>query len=226
MSRGKDLSLECMKPYLKDWSIPNGVGDTPLHLATGQNEYVSKQLIDLAADVNFGNRNGEIPLHSLYSGTINSELLLHLAAGADLKAKDNAGKTVVPLSVLKSLPPIPRCAAQTCQPCRNGTVSGLPFVLEAGANPFHVNHDGDMPFHSLMRRGYRSKGLPLIQYIDILIAAAGPIQVRNHRGRTFMHTMCGVEPYHHARSSSQPKAIDHFPTSDIDATIETKDYKG
>lgn len=246
LSYRKDLDLECIKPYVKNWNIPGGGGRTPLHFAAGEKKHLSKQLIEMGADVNARDHNGEIPLHNLYTQSIDEELPLHLAAGADLEAKDNTGKTVFLKSVLSGsyhrFGGAPRKlvnlganinatdnegnGAIHLMCSHNATVSGLQFALEAGANPLHVNHAGDTPLHCLTRTCFRCTHPSIAKYIHLLLEAGVPIQARNYSGQTLLHCMCSTEPDKYVYGSAEPKVTDYFPESDVDAMMEAEDYQG
>ncbi|KAJ5091685.1 hypothetical protein NUU61_006555 [Penicillium alfredii] len=238
-----DDQIDVLRPYIKDWNIPDADGNTPLHLLAGD---ARKQLLSMGADVNRKNNRGETPLHTLDSLDAGDAAVL-LAAGADIDARDNKGRTWFLRTVHKesyrpekTLQKILDLGANlhavdyegngalhlVCK--RQTSNQSLKFLLKAGADPRHVNYNGDSIYHLLMRGCFGASRLYFKEFLELALATDAPATARNYRGQTLLHSVCagGVARYNTTLQKATQNPLNSFPPSDIDAMIKTTDNEG
>lgn len=234
--------IECLRPYVKNWNVPDADGNTPLHLST-----MSKQLISMGADVNWKNHAGQTPLHKSKLRSIASNPADLLAAGADIEARDNKGRTWFLHTVCNgsfsanvSLQEILDLGADlhAVDYARNGALhlvckasrskGRVDFLLKAGASPRHVNSDGDTVYHVLIKHCFDSDPRDFQPELDLLLSTDAPIMAKNHRGETLLHSACGsgVSDVNSALRDEAWNPIDSFPRSDVDEMLKMEDNEG
>ncbi|RAK98716.1 ankyrin, partial [Aspergillus ibericus CBS 121593] len=184
-----DLDLDLLEPYVTDWNIADEQGNTPIHLLlrswAGKNTL--QKLVAMGADPNWRNDEGYTPLHR--TNTIDQLLEL----GADIRATDYAGNNALHL---------------LCE--HTHQLESLRVLLDGGADPLHLNHNGDTLWHVLMRHCLKYFSHDLVSMVYMLRRRAGdiPLSTRNHNGQTLLHCMCGAEvqrrrPIHLAAARSE-----------------------
>ena len=151
-------------------NIQDNTGDTALIIACQKNYNRLNQeiyaLLDAKADVNIKNNQGKTALFYGYDTNIKKRLLME---GADIHSVDNKGQTVL-------------FDKQYIHVFLN-------FLLESGANPNHIDNDGNTPLIYLcktlnFREEYERE--LRIRVITSLIRAGADVNIENNDGNTVL----------------------------------------
>ena len=241
------LDIQCLRPYIKDWNVPDSNGNTPLHLCARDSEGVCKQLIDMGVDVNRRNHEGQTPLHRVDRVFTESAAVDLLAAGADIEARDNKGRTWLLITVLREsylleeyLPKLLDLGVNLhatdyegngalhliCQTYQSEKIVKL--LLEAGADPKHVNSNGDTVYHVLMRYCFESSHRDFQPVLDLLLATDTCTTAKNYKGENLLHSVCkaGISTVNSALRTNTHNPMNSFSPTDIDAMIRDRDNEG
>lgn len=124
-----DVVVMLIKDYQFSVNRQNLNGDSPLHFAVkGASIECSRTLIAAGADVNIYNLQGETPLHmAICAGIDFVELLIQSSAYLD--CEDEYGDTPLHWAV------------------REDNFECVRMLLDAGADKYHGNEDGETPIH-------------------------------------------------------------------------------
>ncbi|RJE23232.1 NACHT domain protein [Aspergillus sclerotialis] len=241
------VDIQCLRPYIKDWNVPDSNGNTPLHLCASDSKDACKQLIDMGADVNRQNHEGQTPLHQVDRFSTWCAAEDFLAAGADIEARDNKGRTWFLIMALKEsysprehLPKLLDLGANlhatdyegngalhlVCQ--THQSENSVKFLLEVGADPKHVNFNGDTVYHALMRYCFESAHRYFQPVLDLLLATDAPTTAKNYQGENLLHSVCkaGISNVNSALRSSTHNPMNSFSQTDIDVMIKDRDNEG
>lgn len=182
-------------------NLAGGDDKTPLYLSIERdNQDLVKQLIKHGADVNQLNKQGQNPLFALVdAGTSTSMVEQLIAAGINLKSKDQQGNTIIQalsnsMSKDGALPRLKLMLdeggdsnvtnANLETPLHQAVLSHAPktaqLLLAAGANPNAQDKDGATPLHYAIR-------LRAFSQIEQLIAHKAKLNIYNRFGKTALH---------------------------------------
>ncbi|KAL4989608.1 ankyrin repeat-containing domain protein [Aspergillus falconensis] len=238
----RDEDPELLKPYISDWNIADSKGNTVLHGTQWGGNALLKKLVELGADPNRRNHAGQVPLHNARRDEIDALL----SVGADLEARDNNGRTLFLHKVgtdwdseLQQL--LDRGANLHAVDFQGNGALALAldnhnatkiyqFLLKAGADPNHLNHNGDTLLHRWMEAAVEgSSSIHSNREILGLLLENSTISptAQNNEGRTILHYMCSVVPgYRNSPWRPDENVMEWFPSSTVKALIEIEDYKG
>ncbi len=182
-------------------NLAGGNDKTPLYLAVEQdNQHLVEQLIKHDAEVNQLNQQGQNPLFALVdAGTSTSMVKQLIAAGINLKSKDQQGNSIIQalsnsMSKDGALPRLKLMLdeggdsnvtnANLETPLHQAVLSHAPktaqLLLAVGANPNAQDKDGATPLHYAIR-------LRAFRQIEQLIAHKVKLNVYNRFGKTALH---------------------------------------
>lgn len=247
-----DLSL--FKPFVSDWMITDGNGNTLLHIAAAKHCHGSKtivELLKLGIDPNQRNHEGQQPIHMVEGSEQNIKDVLDIlcAAGADLEARDYRGCTLLtramrgtPQWYCRELLPylISRGSNINAQDYKgNGVLSYLiepynfrseylDFLLSLGADPKMVNYDGDTFLHHLAANfATISQDKVLLAMVQLIKMGISPT-VPNFRGRTPLHMICSQasDDLFAATVEGGKCAIDVLLDAGLDFALNMSDHQG
>ncbi|KAJ5773840.1 hypothetical protein N7457_008736 [Penicillium paradoxum] len=247
-----DLSL--FRPFVSDWSITDGKGNTLLHIAVAKHQAGSKtvtELLKLGLDPNQRNNEGQQPIHMVkecHREVLEEILDILCAAGADLEARDYRGCTLLIHTarnlygdfrgILPSL--ISRGANVNAQDYKgNGLLSHLiepyhfhsehlDFLLSLGGDPKLANYNGDTLLHQLAANfATIDQDTALLAMIKLIKMGVSPT-VPNFEGRTPLHLLCRQSSDHLFAASGEGGkcAIDLLLDEGLHATLNTGDHQG
>ncbi|RDW65756.1 uncharacterized protein DSM5745_09495 [Aspergillus mulundensis] len=239
-----DHNPEVLQPYISDWNIPDWRGDTVLHCVAERHSDLVRKLLELGADPNRRNHAGKVPLHLVHRG---DDIDALLAAGADLEARDNKGRTVLLRNVVKSDAGVLQHLLNHGANLRavdfegNGALGlaiGKPmsggevfeFLLKAGADAGHLNHNGDTLYHRWIEASL--EGSPNSRadrriYNLLLEHSASSPTMPNSKGRTILHCMCSVPVgYRETLWRPEENVLEWQPLNTLQELIETADSEG
>ncbi|KAJ5978351.1 hypothetical protein N7501_001693 [Penicillium viridicatum] len=246
-----DLSL--FKPFVSDWMITGGNGNTLLHTAVAKHRPGSKtivELLKLGIDPNQRNNEGQQPIHMVEGSeqSIQEALDILCAAGADLEARDYRGCTLLTRAMrrpqwnCRELLPylISRGANINAQDYKgNGILSYLigpyhfqseylDFLLSLGADPKMVNYEGDTFLHQLAANfATISEDKALLAMIQLIKMGVFPA-IPNFRGRTPLHMLCSQSSdYLFAATAEGGRcAIDLLLDAGLGVALNMSDHQG
>lgn len=247
-----DLSL--FKPFVSDWNITDAKGNSLLHTAIGvhrRDDPTVKALLELGLDPNQRNHDGQQPIHMVSgSGEILEERLnIICAAGADLEARDNRGRTLLTKSMHdhpgydydRFVPYlVSRGANIDAQDYKGKTalthlikphsfkLEHVDFLLSQGADPRVADYNGDSFLHHLAANYATIADDTVLLAIFKLIKMGIPSTLKNFQGRTPLHLLCGnVSDHLFAAAAEGGKyAIDLLLDAGFDAAINIADNQG
>ena len=150
-------------------------GRTPLHDAAGSSGWGDAQatlqtagaLVDGGVPVNARAYDGSTPLHAAVEDGIPEMIAFLLKKGADVNARDDAGKT-------------PLCLAFERQ--GDDQAAKIKALLDGGVNPNLADDKGVAPLHLAAERGKDSTAT-----VKLLLGKGAKTDVRNHDGETPLH---------------------------------------
>lgn len=246
-------NLSLFKPFVTDWMITDGNGNTLLHTAAARHRPGSKtivELLKLGIDPNQRNHEGQQPIHMVEGSQQNIHDVLDIlcAAGADLEARDYRGCTLLTKTMCRpqwncrELLPylISRGANINAQDYEgNGVLSYLiepyrfkseylDFLLSLGADPKMVNYKGDTFLHHLAANfatiGQDKVLLAMIQLIKMGVSPTIP----NFRGRTPLHMLCSQssDDLFAATAEGGKCAIDLLLDAGLRVALNMSDHQG
>ncbi|KAJ5960881.1 uncharacterized protein N7479_008031 [Penicillium vulpinum] len=247
-----DLSL--FKPFVSDWGITDGKGNTLLHIAVAKHHHGSNtvmELLKLGIDANQGNHEGQQPIHMIEGSEKDVQDVLDIlcAAGADIEAKDYRGCTLLTKAMrghpqwnCRELLPylISRGANINAQDYKgNGVLSYLikpyhfeseylDFLLSLRADPKMVNYEGDTFLHHLAANfatiDQEKIALVMIRLINMGISPT----FANFRGRTPLHMLCTQSSDHLFAATAQGGkcAIDLLLDAGLGVALNMGDHQG
>jgi ankyrin repeat protein len=247
-----DLSL--FQPFVSDWSITDGNGDTLLHIATAKHRRGSNtivELLKLGIDPNQRNHKGQQPIHKVEGSEedVQDALNILCAAGADLEARNYDGCTLLTKTMYgkqgwncRELLPylISRGANINAQDYKgNGVLSylikpyhfrpeHLEFLLSLGADPKMANYEGDTLLHHLAANfatiDQDTALLAMIQLIKMGVSSTMP----NFRGRTPLHMLCSQSSDNLFAATAQGGkcAIDLLLDAGLGVALNMSDHQG
>lgn len=247
-----DLSL--FKPYVSDWKFTDANGNTLLHLATKvhcRGSPTVTELMKVGLDVNQRNHAGKQPIHVVNGSGEHLQAILEIlcAAGANIDAKDYAGRTLLagaiydhPRFNARELIPelIARGANINTQDHKgNGILFYLiepykfqseyvEFLLEQGADPAMVNYQGDTFLHKMAANLFGlDSDTAILNMIKLLETGISPIHP-NHKGQTPLHVLCShVSDHLFAASNDGDKyAIDLLLDAGLREALNVSDHQG
>ncbi|KAF9890532.1 hypothetical protein FE257_005937 [Aspergillus nanangensis] len=168
-----DLSL--LRPFVQDWGLTDGKGNTVLHLAAKEHHTGSKTLtalIDLGLNPNQRNLNGEQPIHMVkgQKESVKEALDILCAAGADLEARDYQGRTLLSKQI----------SGHPSYNCRDI----LPYLISRGANVNTQDYKGNTVLHYIVQP-YVWKS----EYLDFLLSIGADATLTNYNGDTVLHRL-------------------------------------
>lgn len=248
-----DDDLGVLQPFVEDWNAQDAAGNTPLHVLVARHmgpKYIARlieQLISFGADVNQRSNAGNVPLHVIHPDCISHYAPLLAAAGANLEARDNEGRTWFLLAAMNgswcpdSLSKVIAFGVDinavdfdgnnalhvSCTGERAATK--VEYFLQAGIDPLHVNHKGDTLYHKVMRRYFEFSLDDPFDVLCLLRATDIPVLSRNHGGETLLHIAFSSSPEDSEsckllHSTRSPFCL--FQKSDIASMISTADHQG
>jgi ankyrin repeat protein len=210
----EDMVLAFLE-HKPDVNIPDRHGKTALHLRASRgngNEKVLKKLLELGADVNARDVNGETPLHCLsgdHSFSAHGDFAqLFIDAGADLEAKNHAGRTLLTIAMQQYHP---RDAIETAlkiggdinvRDIEGRSVCHLAIIkmemeifellIEKGADPFATDNYGNTLLHTAAMQTHHTEATKLLKCLEFLVKLGISPKAKNHRGFTPLHIATGM----------------------------------
>ncbi|KAF3400150.1 Serine/threonine-protein phosphatase 6 regulatory ankyrin repeat subunit A [Penicillium rolfsii] len=247
-----DLSM--FRPYVSDWNLIDAKGNTLLHIAARTHRHGSatvSELLKLGLDVNQKNHAGQRPIHMIEGSGENLRDILNTlcAAGADIDAKDNDGRTALTRAMYGNprynareliLELIKRGANINSQDHKgNGVLfymidpykfgsENVEFLLAQGADPTVVNYEGDTFLHKMAANvSGQTSDTAILTIIKLLEMGTSPIQA-NHKGQTPLHLLCSqVSDHLFAASNVGDKyAIDLLLDAGLREALNFPDHQG
>ncbi|KGO77557.1 hypothetical protein PITC_059970 [Penicillium italicum] len=247
-----DLSL--FQPFVSNWMITDGNGNTLLHTAVARHRPGSSTIVELlkrGIDPNQRNHEGQQPIHMVEGSKQDIQDVLDIlcAAGADLEARDYRGCTLLTKAMrgtpqwnCRELLPylISRGANINAQDYKgNGVLSYLiepyhfrseylDFLLSLGADPKMANHEGDTFLHHLAANfATISQDNALLAMIQLIKIGVSPT-IPNFRGWTPLHMLCSQSSdYLFAATAEGGKcAIDLLLDAGLGVALNTSDHQG
>lgn len=201
-----------------DVDLPNNNGETPLHLAAGEGRagaYVAL-LLEAGADPGLRTAEGDTPLHSAVAALRpdSSTIAALVAAGADINARNELGRTPVQLAwigghsqvvdQLLALGAEPVAGDETGGAAELGCdwgdrnyiavfpVASVRGCVETGTPLDAQGNSGDPPLHELA--GSHSHGPRTLEILAVLVEAGVDVNARDDFGRTPLHTIASAFP--------------------------------
>jgi ankyrin repeat protein len=247
-----DLSL--FQPFVSDWTMTDGKGNTLLHIAVSKFRLENKtvaELLKLGVDPNHRNHEGRQAIHMVEASGHDLANILDIlcAAGADIEAKDSRGCTLL-TNTMRGHPQwncreliqylISRGANINAQDYKgNGVLSyliepytfrseNLEFLLSLGADPNLANYEGDTFLHHLAAKfATISEDTVLLTMIHLIKMGVSPT-VPNFRGRTPLHMLCSQssDDLFAALAEGGRCAIDLLLDAGLDMSLNMSDYQG
>ena len=243
------LDLKVMLPYVKNWSVKDSDGNTPLHIILSKSydpDKVVGDLLDAGADLTARNKKGEVPLHVARElrNSGKNVLPLLLKAGVDLEARDHEGRTTLLRTVMGVGGSRDSAAAEVLLKngakidtrdydgngilhavCRKSAdVKFLRMLLDAGADPLTVNHKGNNLLHELAIN-YKAHGEDnLGDTLRLLLRNGLSPTARNNAEETVLHAVFGSLPPQILNDKKNP--LDLFLTSQFLPLINAADNNG
>ncbi|KAK2759100.1 hypothetical protein FQN54_003199 [Arachnomyces sp. PD_36] len=253
----KSPNLDWLAPHVSNWNIRDSHGNTPLHVATMAQDWrvcppsILGDLVKLGANPNLKNNKGETPLHLAMSAFRHDQsfISIFLAAGADLEARDNSGRTILlrylcagPLETpVTIVPPLLGFGAnaKACDYQGNGALHILAswnanselfqLLIDHGADPFHINHRGENILHVLCEEQRREDLEPFrMKCIETLLGMGFSTlaTAQDYHGRTPFHNLCGEDikkrsPYPYAE-----QFLNYTLESEIGEGLNIADHDG
>ncbi|KAJ5384054.1 hypothetical protein N7517_001965 [Penicillium concentricum] len=247
-----DLSL--FQPFVSDWTIIDGKGNTLLHIVAAKHLCGSKtivELLKLGIDPNQRNHEGQQAIHMVEGSEQNIQDVLDIlcAAGADLEARDYHGCTLLTKAMrgnpqwnCRELLPylISRGANINAQDYKgNGVLSYLiepyhfrseylGFLLSLGADPNMANYKGDTLLHHLAANfATIDQDTALLAMIQ-LVKMGNPPTIPNFRGRTPLHMLCSQssDSLFAATAQGGKCAIDLLLDAGLGVALNMSDHQG
>ncbi|KGO42811.1 hypothetical protein PEXP_025600 [Penicillium expansum] len=247
-----DLSL--FQPFVSDWMITDGNGNTLLHTAVARYHPGSKtivELLKLGIDPNQRNHKGQQAIHMVEGSEQNVQEVLDIlcAAGADLEARDYHGCTLLTKAMrgtpqwnCRELLPylISRGANINTQDYKgNGVLSYLiqpyhfrseylDFLLSLGADPKMVNYEGDTFLHHLAANfATINQDNVLLAMIQLIKMGVSPT-IQNFRGWTPLHMLCSQssDDFFAATAEGGKCAIDLLLDAGLGVGLNMSDHQG
>ncbi|RDW72686.1 uncharacterized protein DSM5745_07858 [Aspergillus mulundensis] len=256
--RKHDLNMLLLQQHVKDWNVTDSRGDTPLHLAARIQITpelairLLEQLISLGAGINEANHDGDTPVHLLDSIKLGSDDIraMLVAAGADFEARDRRGRTWFLRAVLEESNLTERAHSVALDLGldfhaadyegnnalhlalgNDRPIASLEYLIKAGVDPCHANHNGDTLYHALMRQCFQSASTDLIAKLTVLRSTRPeiPALAQNHRGQTLLHCVCSKPPSFPAYRDmlyTTRNPLECFSESEISSMVRTSDNEG
>ncbi|KAJ5129892.1 uncharacterized protein N7515_005931 [Penicillium bovifimosum] len=247
-----DLSL--FRPFVSDWSMTDGKGNTLLHVAVSKFRLEDKtvaELLKLGVDPNHRNHEGRQAIHMVQASREALPKILDIlcAAGADIEAKDSRGGTLLTNTMRGHLDwngreliqcLISRGADINAQDYKgNGALSylvepytfrpeNLEFLLSLGADPNLANHEGDTFLHRIAANfATISEDTVLLSMLQLITLGVSPT-LPNFRGRTPLHMLCSQssDNLFAALAEGGKCAIDLLLDAGLDISLNASDYQG
>ncbi|KAL5333308.1 ankyrin repeat-containing domain protein [Aspergillus crustosus] len=202
--RKEDIEISLLRPYVEEWNIPDSKGNTLLHVARGEELVV--QLVDFGVDVNRKNHNGETPLHLVRDARGPGRLLV--AAGADIEAKDNKGRTWFLTAVLQQALGTNRLEgilelgadfqatdfednnALHLAWDRQESFKAFEFLMRIGVNHLHTNHKADTLYRTILKPRAWAMTINADKIFEIILTTNIPVLARNYQWETILHYAC------------------------------------
>lgn len=246
--RGDD-DLGIIEPFVEDWNVQDARGDTPLHIFARRTAYLEsnarllEQLISFGADLDRRNNAGKVPLHEVGSSNIDLYGPVFAAAGANLEAQDNQGRTWL-LHLIErcsdSWPKVVKLGVDIHAVDYDGNNAlhltlvddnadkNVEHLLEAGVDPLHINNGRDTLYHTFMRP-YFEHGRRDFGSLFQLRATNIPVLARNRDGETLLHCAFSRSPKRSVArnlldSTRNPLCL--FEELDIASMISMRDNEG
>ncbi|OQE46299.1 hypothetical protein PENCOP_c001G00147 [Penicillium coprophilum] len=247
-----DLSL--FQPFVSDWTITDGKGNTLLHIAAAKHSCGSNTIVNLlklGIDPNQRNHEGQQAIHMVEGSEQNIQDVLDIlcAAGADLEARDYRGCTLLTKAMRghaqwncrKLLPYlISRGANINAQDYKgNGVLSYLiepydfrseylEFLLSLGADPKMTNYEGDTLLHHLAANFATINQDTALLAIIRLVKMGNSPTIPNFRGQTPLHMLCSQSSDNLFAATAQGGkcAIDLLLDAGLGVALNMSDHQG
>ena len=209
-------------------AIP-GKREGPIHRAArGLNVEVARLLIDLGANVNHADNDGETPLFTAIDGTHDDResqrrvemVQLLLAAGAEANKKDGYG--TAPLAKV-----IVECGfddenEQRGRPPREpGLLKIAKLLIDAGARLDHVRGEGEERQTAIGLASYYGQ----VDVVEFLLKAGAKVNERNGRGQMPLHEAAEMGGAETSGNRARQLALLEFLLG-AGADVNAKGYKG
>ncbi|KAJ5164021.1 uncharacterized protein N7500_005851 [Penicillium coprophilum] len=247
-----DLSL--FQPFVSDWTITDGKGNTLLHIAAAKHRCGSStivELLKLGVDPNQRNHEGQQAIHMVEGSEQDIQDVLDIlcAAGADLEARDYRGCTLLTKAMRshaqwncrKLLPYlISRGANINAQDYKgNGVLSYLiepynfrfeylEFLLSLGADPKLANYEGDTLLHHLAANFATINQDTVLLAMIRLVKMGNSPTIPNFRGQTPLHMLCSQssDNLFAATAKGGKCAIDLLLDAGLGVALNMSDHQG
>lgn len=244
------LDIKVMLPYVKDWSVKDSQGDTPLHIIFSKSydpDKVLDDLVEAGADLNARNLKGEVPLHVLREVKFMGENFLPslLKVGVDLEAKDHEGRTILLRTLMGIGGGLDTAATArdllthgskidtrdhdgngvlhaVCRKSANAKL--LRMLIDAGADPHAVNHAGNSILHEIAIDYKSNDEEQLGDAIRLLLENDLSPMARNNLGQTPLHFVFGSLPAQLLANKKDP--LDLFLNPEFRTLIDAADNNG
>ncbi|KAL4965773.1 ankyrin repeat-containing domain protein [Aspergillus stella-maris] len=250
----RDLSL--FYEYVTDWTVTDSEGNTLLHTVAKHHhvgDSTLRELLEIGLSHNQRNNHGYTPLHLLSSSTesLADGLDILCAAGANIEAQDNSGRT--PLTRIMDPQEssvheyyqgvkvfIDKGANLNAQDYQGNNilqylvndlglkVDLMNVLLSLGAKPTLPNYNGDTFLHSLCARVATYQDDKGVLAIRSLIHGGASATSKNHKGQTPLHLLCSRVSQHYFAPTavSRISAIDVMLDAGLIDNLNTPDYDG
>ncbi|KAJ5183915.1 hypothetical protein N7492_001531 [Penicillium capsulatum] len=244
-----DLSL--FKPFVLDWNITDAKGNSLLHTAIGvhhRSNPTVNVLLELGMDPSQRNHDGQQPIHMITGSGERLEDALDIicAAGADLEARDNQGRTLLTNSMCghphydyhRFIPSLVKRGANiNAQDYQGRTILSylikpysfqskhVEFLFLQGADPNITDYNGDTFLHHLAANYASVDDDTVLSAIIKLLKTGTSPTLKNFQGRTPLHMLCSHVSDHHfpAAAEGRKYAIDLLLDAGFDAAINMPD---